>query len=157
MAGREGDHREGPRRVDMVDWVEKAVQCVKAVEARCPKDVQSAFRTRARQMPSLLYYAGAAYALAVLAARGDASKMFSPAPLEDAVGQICAGDGGREEKSYSLYGLCLVSALREVGVAAAAIEDAVRALSRSRTAEIRIAPFADWLKKLAEAKFEPER
>jgi hypothetical protein len=46
----------------MTSWLERALACVEQIEKVCDKDARSAFRTRARQIPSDIYYVGTAYA-----------------------------------------------------------------------------------------------
>jgi len=142
----------------MVDWLEKAIKCVELVENLCDNDTKKAFRTRARQMPSELYYVGAPYALAILAARSSERHIFTGRSLEESIEAVCkASEMGKEEKGYALYGLCLVDALRELGIRAESLTSTLRELNRLRgVAEARLAEFVDWVKKLAEAKFEHE-
>ncbi len=142
----------------MVDWLEKAARCVELVEKYCDENTRKAFRARARQMASELYYVGAPYVLAILAARSSERHVFTPRGLEEAVRDICASELPREDRGYALYGLCFVDAVREVGVKAGGLTDMLRELKRlSGLAEARLSEFVDWLKKLAEAKFEAEK
>jgi len=142
----------------MVDWLEKAIRCVELVEKLCDNEAKKAFRTRARQMPSELYYVGAPYVLAILAARSSERHIFTGRGLPESIEAVCkASDIGKEEKGYALYGLCLVDALRELGIRAESLTSTLRELNKLRgVAEARLAEFVDWVKKLAEAKFEHE-
>ncbi|MEZ0248074.1 MAG: type III-B CRISPR module-associated protein Cmr5 [Thermoproteus sp.] len=142
----------------MVDWLEKALRCVEAVERHCPGEVRAAFRTRARQMASELYYVGAAYVMAVLAARSSEKDIFRDEALDAAVRSICESKSSKEEKGYALYGVCLRDALKELGLPADGLSSTLRQLRKmAGLVEARLYEYADWLKKLAEAKFETER
>ncbi|WP_193322581.1 type III-B CRISPR module-associated protein Cmr5 [Pyrobaculum calidifontis] len=140
----------------MVDWLEKAIKCVELVERHCDNEAKKAFRTRARQMPSELYYVGAPYALAILAARSSERHIFTGKSLEESIAAVCkASELGNEDKGYAVYGLCLVDALQELGIRAESLTSTLRELNKLRgVAEARLAEFVDWVKKLAEAKFE---
>jgi len=147
----------------MVDWLEKAIKCVELVERHCDNEAKKAFRTRARQIPSELYYVGAPYALAILAARSSERHIFTGRSLEESIEAVCKASDmgkeefGREKIGYALYGLCLVDALRELGIRAESLTSTLRELNKLRgVAEARLAEFVDWVKKLAEAKFEHE-
>jgi len=159
VAGREGDGGEGSCEGDMTSWLERALNCVELIEKSCDKEAQSAFRTRARQIPSDVYYVGTAYALAVLAARSSERDIFSYRSVEEGVKSICGREGmSKEEKGYALYGLCLLEALRALGLRAENLGNALREVEvRGKLIDMELAEFLDWLKKLAEAKFEAER
>jgi len=106
-------------------------------------------------VPSDIYYVGTAYALAVLAARSSEADIFSHPSVEEGVKKICGSDMSKEEKGYALYGLCLVDALRALGVRAGSLGEALReAERRGDLLDVELAEFIDWVKKLAEAKFE---
>ena len=139
----------------MTSWLERALACVEQIERACDKDARSAFRTRARQIPSDIYYVGTAYALAVLAARSSERDMFGHRDVKEGIGSICGSKLSKEEKGYALYGLCLVDALRVLGVRADSLGDALREAERlGDLMDAELAEYVDWLKKLAEAKFE---
>ncbi len=142
----------------MTSWLEKALNCVELIERYCNKDAKSAFRTRARQIPSEVYYVGAAYALAVLAARSSERDIFSHRSVEEGVKAICGNkDMSKEERGYALYGLCLVEALRALGLSAENLGGALREVeARGKLVDMELGEFLDWVKKLAEAKFEAE-
>ena len=137
-----------------MSWLQLAVDCVELVASRCDKDAQKSFRTRARQIPADIYYVGAAYAFAVLAARSSEGLIFAPGPLGERIERICGGDAGREER-YALYGTCLLEALKRLGIAGGNLGGVLKELeARGGVVEAQLGEFASWLKKLAEAKFE---
>ncbi|AET32460.1 type III-B CRISPR module-associated protein Cmr5 [Pyrobaculum ferrireducens] len=140
-------------------WLEKALACVKYVEAYCDEDARSAFRTRARQIPSEIYYVGSAYAFAILAARSSEKDIYAGGSFEEKVKAICGDRGkGREEKGYALYGACLLEAFRELGIPVNNLAETLKSLDeRGALVDLELAEYVDWLKKLAEAKFEAER
>ncbi|MEM1598021.1 MAG: type III-B CRISPR module-associated protein Cmr5 [Pyrobaculum sp.] len=142
----------------MVDWLELALRCVEAVERRCSGEARAAFRTRARQIASDLYYVGAAYVVAVLAARSSEGDIFRGDDLDAAVKRICESDKSREEKGYALYGVCLREGLKTLGISVDGLSTTLRQLKRQAgLVEARLYEYVDWLKKLAEAKFEKEK
>jgi CRISPR type III-B/RAMP module-associated protein Cmr5 len=139
----------------MTSWLERALACVEQIEKVCDRDARSAFRARARQIPSDIYYVGTAYALAVLAARSSERDIFSHRDVKEGISAICSSKPSKEEKGYALYGLCLVDALRALGVKADTLGDALREAERlGDLIDAELAEYVDWLKKLAEAKFE---
>ncbi|MCX8137565.1 type III-B CRISPR module-associated protein Cmr5 [Pyrobaculum aerophilum] len=141
-----------------MSWLEEALNCVKLVDSLCDGDAKSAFRTRARQIPSEIYYIGTAYAFAILAARSSEKAIYGPGGLADKIGAICKGEYSKEEKGYALYGACLLEALKKLGIPAGGLVETLKALDeRGALVDIEIAEFVDWLKKLAEAKFEKEK
>ena len=140
----------------MTSWLERALACVEQIEKVCYRDARSAFRTRARQIPSDIYYVGTAYALAVLAARSSERDIFGHRDVKEGISAICNSSKlSKEEKGYALYGLCLVDAQRALGVKADTLGDALREAERlGDLIDAQLAEYVDWLKKLAEAKFE---
>jgi len=139
----------------MTSWLRKALECVELVERHCDGETRSAFRARARHVPSDIYYTGTAYALAVLAARSSERDIFSHKSVEEGVRAICSSSLSREERGYAIYGLCLVDALRALGVKTGNLGEALREVERlGDLVDLELAEFVDWLKKLAEAKFE---
>ncbi|ABP50694.1 MULTISPECIES: type III-B CRISPR module-associated protein Cmr5 [Pyrobaculum] len=138
-------------------WLEEALGCIKLIDSLCGSEAKSAFRTRARQIPSDIYYIGTAYAFAVLAARSGEKAIYAPGDLANKIGAICRGDLGKEEKGYALYGACLLEALKKLGIPTGNLVDTLKALDeRGAVVDMEIAEYVDWLKKLAEAKFEKE-
>ena len=139
----------------MTSWLERALACVEQIEKVCDRNARSAFRARARQIPSYIYYVGTAYALAVLAARSSERDIFGHRDVKEGISAICSSKPSKEEKGYALYGLCLVDALRALGVKADTLGDALREAERlGDLIDAELAEYVDWLKKLAEAKFE---
>jgi len=138
-------------------WLDLALRCVRLVEEFCDSDARAAFRTRARQIPSEIYYIGSAYAMAILAARSGEKHIYSPGSLEDKVKGVCSSGLSREEKGYALYGVCLLEALKALGIPVNGLSETLKALDeRGALIDVELGEYVDWLKKLAEAKFEKE-
>lgn len=141
-----------------MSWLEEALGCIKLIDSLCDSEAKSAFRTRARQIPSEIYYIGTTYAFAVLAARSSEKTIYAPGNLASKIGAICKENLSKEEKGYAIYGACLLEALKKLGIPAGNLVDTLKALDeKGAVVDMEIAEFVGWLKKLAEAKFEPEK
>jgi len=129
--------------------------------------VTQRFRTRCRQLISLIYYSGLAYTLAYIASKAGTHVLdyaLNVSEPEKIARQVEQAGLSEEEASYALYGAFLLTALKQIGVPgvsdAATFLDLLRKLNYPGTtlvAEGKILRFGEWLKRLAEAVFEAER
>ncbi len=127
-------------------------------------DIPEGFRSRARDIPSSIYYGGVLYTLAYVASKASKDK----ASGDDLLMQAFQRDDMVtlfkewfekklvEDEAYELYGACLMRAIRElVGIGKAnSLTDILRMLNEPGMgiiAERRLLEFAEWLKRLAEA------
>jgi CRISPR type III-B/RAMP module-associated protein Cmr5 len=127
-------------------------------------NIPEGFRSRARDIPSSLYYGGVLYTLAYVASKASKDKasgddLLMQAFLRDDVGALFKEWFEKklvEDEAYELYGVCLMRALRElVGISKAnSLTDILRMLNDPGMrviAERRLLEFTEWLKRLAEA------
>jgi len=133
-----------------MNWLKLVLNQISEIDRSCSSDVKDAFRTRARQMISILYYTGLTYTFALCVARSSEDLVFKTDSLAD----LCQRQADKEEVSYALYSKCLLMALSGLGIKG---EDLIKTLDELQTREselgVEISQYCEWLKRLAEAKF----
>ena len=124
-------------------------------------EVLRAFRARARNMVTQLYFNGTALVVSICAARSSAraiEKGLKAAAVNE-IAQFCnwevankLGLEGGEKIAYAIYGAVILYVLRTLGIIAShSFSDAIKELMDNRLADIVAWQFATWLKRFAEA------
>jgi CRISPR type III-B/RAMP module-associated protein Cmr5 len=144
-----------------------AIECVKAVEKSFDKkgDVASKFRARARELAESIYYNDLAYVLAYIAAKSGEQYMIDyiqkdPATIAEYIRN--ERNLSAEEKSYALYGAFLSKYIHSSGALGTELRELdfgtllVKVQEKSLILSPRVLAVTEWLKRLAEAKFEAE-
>ncbi len=148
------------------ELVAKVVGCFEEARNAIERDeLKKKIRTRARNLATDVYYHGAAYVIALCAARSKREaieKALSASDCKALLTEIreVMKDAKDEELSYAVYGAILVHALKSVGHFRNSknlkdvLEEAVRA---SSVVDAKASLVAHWIKLLAEASFPVER
>jgi len=143
-----------------------AIRCIEALKGIFGdrKQVLEGFRTRARQVPSSIYYGGLTYAIAYVASKASKEKasgidlMTEALRMQDidALFQRWKLNDYIEKEAYELYGACLMRAIKEVAKLDG-VNDLISLLKvlndpgRQVIVTNKVLEFAEWLKRLAEA------
>ncbi len=119
------------------------------------EDVLKAFRARARNMATQLYFSGTALVVSICAARSsvEAVEKGLKARAISELAHICnQRELTGEKAAYAIYGAAILYALRALGtISSQSFADAVRELMDNRLADIVAWQFATWLKRFSEA------
>jgi CRISPR type III-B/RAMP module-associated protein Cmr5 len=141
-----------------------AIRCIEALKRVFGdrKQVLDGFRTRARHVPSSIYYGGLTYTIAYVASKASKEKasgidLMTQALTEPDLGALFEKWRGIAEKeAYELYGACLMRAIKEVAKLDG-VNDLISLLKvlndpgRQVIVTNKVLEFAEWLKRLAEA------
>ncbi|WP_054853618.1 type III-B CRISPR module-associated protein Cmr5 [Vulcanisaeta distributa] len=141
-----------------------AIECIEAIKDVFGSngDVMDGFKTRCRHEIANLYYNGITYTLSFILSKSSDKGMtgfeklnhaLSNDPLRDIFKKV---SGNVSKEAYELYGICLVRALKELGVITKAnnVIDVLGQLNDVNAevlADDKLLMFAEWLKRLAEA------
>lgn len=121
----------------------------------CDKVLKS-FRARAREMPSLMFTNGFAYAITYIAARSSSNAIdigLTKNNHAEIIQEIFKSNKhDNEEAGYALYGALLALALKTTGlVKESSFPELVRSFLNNPVLEISALAIADWIKRFAEA------
>ena len=143
-----------------------AIRCIEALKRVFGdrKQVLDGFRTRARHVPSSIYYSGLTYTIAYVASKASKDGYSGVDLMTQALTELDLGalfeewkrKGIAEREAYELYGACLMRAIREVAKLDG-VNDLISLLKvlndpgRQVIVTNKVLEFAEWLKRLAEA------
>ncbi|MGC8597817.1 MAG: type III-B CRISPR module-associated protein Cmr5 [Thermocladium sp.] len=143
-----------------------AIKCIDALKQVFSNngDVMKGFRSRARDVPSSLYYDGILYTIAYVASKASknnksGNELLMQAFMESDVAALFREWNKKEyveKEAYELYGACLMRALKELAELdnAKDLTDILKILNDSGTRVIiegKVLEFTEWLKRLTEA------
>jgi CRISPR type III-B/RAMP module-associated protein Cmr5 len=149
------------QRSESLDLAIRCIETLKRVFGD-RKQVLDGFRTRARHVPSSIYYGGLTYTIAYVASKASKDRysgvdLMTQALTEPDLGALFERWKGIVEKeAYELYGACLMRAIKEVAKMDG-VNDLVSLLKvlndpgRQVIVTNKVLEFAEWLKRLAEA------
>ena len=143
-----------------------AIRCIEALKRVFGdrKQVLDGFRTRARDVPSSIYYGGLTYTIAYVASKASKDRYSGVDLMTQALTKSDLGalferwknENTVKEEAYELYGACLMRAIREVAKMDG-VNDLLTLLKvlndpgRQILVTNKVLEFAEWLKRLAEA------
>jgi CRISPR type III-B/RAMP module-associated protein Cmr5 len=143
-----------------------AIRCVEALKRVFgdKERILDGFRTRARHVPSSIYYSGLTYTIAYVASKASKDKysgvdLMTRALTKSDLGALFESwknENTVKEEAYELYGACLMRAIREVAKMDG-VNDLLTLLKvlndpgRQVIVTNKVLEFAEWLKRLAEA------
>jgi CRISPR type III-B/RAMP module-associated protein Cmr5 len=143
-----------------------AIRCIEALKRVFgdKERILDGFKTRARHVPSSIYYSGLTYTIAYVASKASKDKysgvnLMTQALTKSDLGALFESwknENTVKEEAYELYGACLMRAIREVAKMDG-INDLLTLLKvlndpgRQILVTNKVLEFAEWLKRLAEA------
>jgi len=150
-------------RSEPLDLAIRCIETLKRVFSE-EQEILKRFRSRARDVPSSIYYGGLTYAIAYIASKASKEKASGIDLMTEALGgqdidalfQRWKSNEYIEKEAYELYGACLMRAIREVAKLDG-VNDLISLLKvlndpgRQVIVTNKVLEFAELLKRLAEA------
>lgn len=137
--------------------VKITLDCVSVYRQNLSDEELSSFRSRAREIPSLIFTRGLAYALLYVASRSSASVFdvgLNVSRCEDLTSKIkdLKKIDSKEKMGYAVYGALIAYLLRRLGATnASKFDDLLKESLANPLMDFRVRVAVDWIKRLAEA------
>lgn len=141
--------------------VDLTFTCVKHVIQKegMKSDAVKGLRSRARDIPTMIFTQGLAYTLTFIASRSS-SKVFEKALESKNCEELTSGIKelrlSGEKIGYAIYGGMLTYIMKDLGLVNTCmnLKDLVDLAIRDPTLEVRVWPIVEWLKRVVEAYVE---